>query len=137
MELVSILVPHIVQDTFRIGAGGFFQDRGQSGAGVFDVEIEVAGEEGFLAEEGAAEIGFAVDVDAGAGFYVLGQELGQNYLLGEEFGADGEMGLSFSAAGKKNEGEEKDSAETRRTLRGRREERHRERQEFNTEFTED
>ena len=36
-------------------------------------------------QEGAAEIGFALDVDGGAGFDVLGEELGEDDLLGEEF----------------------------------------------------
>src|ERR1700724_72380 len=49
-------------DVARVGAGRFVEDGGQGGAGVFDVEVEVAGEESFLAEERAAEIGFAVDV---------------------------------------------------------------------------
>jgi hypothetical protein len=56
-----------------------------------------------LAEERATEIGFAVDVDADAGFDVLGEELGKDDLLGEEFGADGEAGLLRLAAGQKKE----------------------------------
>jgi hypothetical protein len=80
---------HAIVNVAWIGAGRFVEDSGEGGAGVFDVEIEVAGEQGFLAEERAAEIGFAVDVNAGAGFDVLGEEFGEDNLLGEKFGADG------------------------------------------------
>jgi hypothetical protein len=45
----------------------------------------LAGFEGFLAEESTAEVGFALDVDSGASFDVLGEEFGEDYLLGEEF----------------------------------------------------
>src|SRR4029077_19139854 len=68
-----------------------------------DVEVEVAGEERLLAEERAAEIGFAFDVDASAGFDVLGEELREDDLLGEKFGADGEVGLLRFAAGQRKE----------------------------------
>ena len=44
-------------------------------------------------EESAAEIGFALDGDAGAGFDVLGEKFGEDDLLGEEFGADGDFGF--------------------------------------------
>ena len=56
-----------------------------------------------MAEEGAAEVGFALDMDAGAGFDVLGEEFGEDYLLGEEFGADGDMGLAGIAAAREAE----------------------------------
>ena len=69
----------------ELSVGGFVEDGGEGGAGVFDVEVEVAGEQSFLAEERAAEIGFAIDVDAGAGFDVLGEEFGEDDLLGEKF----------------------------------------------------
>jgi hypothetical protein len=77
----------------------FVQDGGEGGAGVFDVEVELAGEEGFVDEERAAEVGFAHDGDAGAGFDVLGEELGEDDLLGEEFGADGDFSLRRFVAG--------------------------------------
>ncbi len=73
----------------RVGGRRFVEDRGQGRAGIFDVEIEVAGEERLLAKERAAEIGFAIDMYSGARFDVLGEELGENDLLGEKFGADG------------------------------------------------
>ena len=56
-----------------------------------------------MAEECAAEIGFAFDVDAGDGFDVLGEELREDDLLGEKFGADGEVWLLRLAAGQRKE----------------------------------
>jgi hypothetical protein len=81
-----------------VGRGGFVEDGGEGRAGVFDVKIEVAGEKRFVDEESAAEIGFADDVDAGAGFDVLGEELGEENLFSEKFGADGDMRRRFGTA---------------------------------------
>jgi len=72
-----------------VAAGRFVEDCGEGRAGVFDVKVEIAGEKRFLAQEGAPEIGFAVDVNAGAGFDMLSEEFGEDDLLGEKFGADG------------------------------------------------
>jgi hypothetical protein len=89
VETLGVALLDAMVDIVRVAAGGFVEDGGEGRAGVFDVEVEVAGEERFLAEERAAEIGFAIDVEAGAGFDVLGEELGEDDLFGEEFGADG------------------------------------------------
>lgn len=90
-----------------IRAGGFVENGGESGAGVLDVEIEIAGEKSFVDEERAAEVGFADDGDAGAGFNVLSEKFGKNDLLGEKFGADGEMRPRMAASdGEKKSGEE-------------------------------
>lgn len=91
-----------------VGAGGFVENGGEGGTGVLDVEIEVAGEKSLVDEERAAEIGFADDGDAGAGFNVLSEKLGEDDLLGEKFGADGEMRPRGTAAsdGEKKSGEE-------------------------------
>jgi hypothetical protein len=78
---------------------GFIQDSGESSAGVFDVEIELAGFEGFVDEERAAEIGLALDKDAGFGFDVLGKEFGEDDLFGEKLGADGDLGWRRLVAG--------------------------------------
>src|ERR1700682_2085291 len=59
-------------DGVRIALRGFVEDRGECGAGVLDVKIELAGFEGFVDEEGAAEIRLALDWDASLGFDVLG-----------------------------------------------------------------
>lgn len=91
-----------------IGRRGFVEDRGESGAGVFDVEIEVAGEEGLLDEEGAAEIGLADDENASASFNVLCEKLGEDHLFGEEFGADSEMRSRRFATGDGKESEVKE-----------------------------
>ena len=89
IETLGVALFHASIDVVRVRARRFVENGGQGGAGVFDIEVEIAGEERLLAEEGAAGIGFAVDVDGGAGFDVLSEELGEDYLLGEEFGADG------------------------------------------------
>ena len=73
----------------RVGAGRFVEDGGEGSTGVFDVKIDIAGEESFVDEESAAEIGFAVDGDSGAGFDVLGEKFREDNLLGEKLGADG------------------------------------------------
>jgi hypothetical protein len=75
----------VVIDFVRITAGGFVEDGGERGSGVFNVEVEVTGEESFLAEKRAAKIGFALDVYASAGFDMLREELCKDDLLGEEF----------------------------------------------------
>ena len=53
--------------------GRLVEDGGESCTSVFDIEIEIAGEECFVDQEGAAEIGLALDGDVGAGFDVLGE----------------------------------------------------------------
>ena len=116
--------------------GGFVEDGGECGAGVFDVEIEIAGEERFLAEERAAEIGFAFDVDAGAGFDVLGEEFGENDLLGEKFGADGDVGLDWCRRRKKERRgrqEEENAAHGWECLRDLAKRGIKQREKFNTE----
>jgi hypothetical protein len=103
IETLSVALFHAIVDIAWVAARGFVEDGGEGGAGVFDVEVEVPGEERFLAEERAAEVGFAFDVDAGAGFDVLGEELREDNLLGEKFGTDGEVGLLRLAAGQRKE----------------------------------
>ena len=103
IETLGVALFHAFVDGLSVGivSGSFAEYGSEGGAGVFDVEIEIAGEEGFLAEECAAEIGFALDMDTGAGFDVLGEELSKDDLLGEEFGADGDVGLGWAAAGQR------------------------------------
>ncbi len=84
-----LLFDAVIDLSGRVLAGGFVEDGGQGGTGVFDVEVKISGEEGFVDEKSAAEIGFAVHRDVGAGFDVLGEEFGEDDLLGEKFGADG------------------------------------------------
>jgi len=86
IEFLGVLLFDAIVDLRgRVLARGFVEDGGEGCAGVFDVEIEVAGEEGLVDEEGATKIGFAVDGDVGAGFDVLGEEFGEDDLLGEKF----------------------------------------------------
>lgn len=68
-----------------IGSGRFIEYGGERGAGVLDVEIEIAGEQSFVDQESTAEIGLAIDGDASAGFDVLGEEFSEDDLLGEKF----------------------------------------------------
>ena len=77
MEALGVLLlDAIVDGGGGVRAGRFVEDGGQCCAGVFDIKIEVPGEEGFVNQKSAAKVGFAVDEDVGAGLDVLGQELG-------------------------------------------------------------
>ncbi|MGC1489960.1 MAG: hypothetical protein WA798_01225, partial [Candidatus Acidiferrum sp.] len=101
MEAIGVLLFDAIIDGGGSVTGKWrlIEDGGEGGAGVFDVEIEIAGEKSFVDEESATEIGFAVDVNAGARFDVLGEEFGEDDLLSEKLGADGEMRLGGTAAG--------------------------------------
>src|SRR5258708_33954623 len=68
-----------------IALRGFVEDGGQRGAGVFDVEIELASEECLVDENRAAKLRLSDDGKAGPGFNVLGEEFGEHDLLGEKF----------------------------------------------------
>src|SRR5271169_6769925 len=79
IETLGVLLLHaIVDGSGVVCSRGFVQNGGKGGAGIFNVEIEIAGEERFVDQESATEISFALDVDVGAGFDVLGQEFGQD-----------------------------------------------------------
>jgi hypothetical protein len=69
-------------------------------------------------EERAAKVGLAFDGNAGFGFDVLGEELGEDDLLGEEFGADGDFGLRTVTGGDEIQDvkEEKEETEAKRNL---------------------
>src|SRR6267378_398866 len=99
MEAIGVELLDAAVDGGGITLRSFIQDGGEGGAGVFDVEVELAGLECFVDQESAAEVGLALDGDAGAGFDVLGDELGEDDLLGEEFGADDDFGLRRLVAG--------------------------------------
>ncbi len=103
VETLGVALFHAIVDIVWIAARGFVEDGSEGRARVLDIEVEVAGEERFLAEERAAEIRFAFDVDASAGFDVLGEELREDDLLREKFGADDEVRLLRLAAGQTKE----------------------------------
>jgi hypothetical protein len=107
MEALGVELFDAKVDGVRIPLRGFVEDSGESGAGVLDIKIELAGFEGFVDEERAAEIRLALDGDAGFGFNVLGQKFGKDHLLGEKFGTDGDFGLRRIVAG----GEEVDEVQ--------------------------
>ena len=118
MEALGILLlDAIVDGGGAVSARGFVEYGGECCAGVFDVKIEVPGKEGFVNQESATEVGFAVDGDIGARLDVLRQELGQDDLLGEKFGSDGQVQLGGFAAGggktRKAEETERDAAHVR------------------------
>src|ERR1700687_196163 len=68
VETLGVALFHAIVDIVWVAARGFVEDGGEGRAGVFDIEVEIPGEERFLAEERAAEIRFAFDVGGGAGF---------------------------------------------------------------------
>jgi hypothetical protein len=87
----------------------------ECGAGVLDVKIDLARLHGFVNEQSAAKICFALHVDAGAAFYVLREQLGENDLFSEKFGADYDLRSWRATRGDERYGEdqEKDSAHRR------------------------
>src|SRR5258708_14865416 len=85
MEAIGVELLDAVIDGGGIALRGFVEDGGQRGAGVFDVEVELACEKCFVDEKRAAKIRLSDDGNAGPGFNVLGQEFGEHDLLGEKF----------------------------------------------------
>src|SRR6266853_6311691 len=85
MEAIGVELLDAIVDSARIALRSFVQDGSERGAGVFDVEVELAGEERFVDEECAAKIGLSDDGNAGFSFDVLRQEFGEHDLLGEKF----------------------------------------------------
>ena len=109
LEALGVELLNAAVDRCGIALRGFVEDGGECRAGVFNVKVEISCEKSFVNEERAAEIGFADHGDAGAGFDVLGEELGENDLLGEEFGADDDFGLGRTAGDKKGREEKEES----------------------------
>jgi hypothetical protein len=99
VETLGIELLDAIVDGGGIACRRFVEDGGEGGAGVLDVEVELAGLESFVDEESAAEIGLADDRNAGAGFNVLGEKFGEDNLFGEEFGADGDSRLWRTVTG--------------------------------------
>jgi hypothetical protein len=97
-EALRVELLDAIVDGGGVAGRRFVEDGGEGGAGVFDVEVELARLESFVDEERATKVGLADDGDAGAGFDVLGEELGKDDLFSEEFGADGDVGLLWRAA---------------------------------------
>src|SRR5216684_2920712 len=85
MEAVGVELLVAVIDGGGITLGRFVENGGERGAGVFNVEVELAGQECFVDEECAAKVSFSNDRDAGFGFDVLSQKFGEHNLLGEKF----------------------------------------------------
>jgi hypothetical protein len=131
LETLGVKLFDAAVDRVGIALGGFVEDGGEGRAGVFDVEVEVSREKSFVDEERAAEIGFADDGNAGAGFDVLGEQLGENDLFGEKLGTDRDFPLGRAAGDEKwrDEKEESETAHVRRSFSW-------EKEEFNTQFTE-
>ena len=69
-------------------------------------------------EECAAEVGLALDGDAGFGFDVLSEKLGEDDLLGEEFGADDDFRLRRFVAGREDVDEVKEIKEVKESEAG-------------------
>ena len=92
MEALGVKLLDALVDGVRIALRGLIQYGGERRTRVFDIEIELAGLHGFVNEERAAEVGFALDGDAGFGFDVLSEKFGEDDLFSEEFGADDDFG---------------------------------------------
>src|SRR5882757_3016332 len=93
MEAIGGELLDAVIDGGGIALRSFVEDGGQCRAGVFDVEVQLAGEKCFVDEECSAKISLSDDGNAGLGFDVLGQEFGEHNLLGKKFGANRDFRL--------------------------------------------
>ncbi len=107
METLGVQLPHATINDLRIVVlfgslavkiRRFIEDGSQGRARVFDVEIELAGKQGFVDEKRAAEVRLADDGNACFRFNVLGKKLGEDDLLGEKFRANGNFGRSLRTA---------------------------------------
>ena len=99
VKALGVLLLDALVNRSGIPRGRFVEDGVEGCAGVFDVQIDLAGLHGFVYEEGTAQIGFALYVDAGASFDVLGQELGEDDLFGEKLRADDNARFLLGVAG--------------------------------------
>jgi hypothetical protein len=80
-----------------------FENRGKCGAGVLDIGVDAAGDEGLVADVAAGEIEAALDLDMGFGFDFLGEEFAEDDLFGEVLCADdGVVGTRRGAGGEKD-----------------------------------
>src|SRR5260370_39240066 len=84
MEAVGVELLVAVIDGGGITLGRFVENGGGRGAGVFNVEGELAGQEGFVDEEWAAKGRFSNDRGAGFGFGVLSQQVGEHHIVAEK-----------------------------------------------------
>ena len=73
VEAIGIKLLDAVVDGGGIALRSFVEDGGEGRAGVFDVEIQLAGKESLVDEERAAEVRLANDGNPSAGFDVLSQ----------------------------------------------------------------
>ena len=92
------------EDLRGVFVDGLLEDSGQGGAGVFDVGVDAAADEGLMAEVAAGEVEAAVYFVRLAfglvdGFDLLGEEFAEDDLFGEVFGADGDAGAARGGAG--------------------------------------
>ena len=78
----------LVEHRARIALDRLLEDGGQRGAAVFDVEIDVAGLNRAVADEGASQIEPPVDRQPRVALDRLRHQLAENHLLGEVLGAD-------------------------------------------------
>src|SRR5437660_1801828 len=112
VKAISVELLDAIVNRGRIALRSFVEHGSEGRACVFNVEVKLAGLKSFVDEERTAEIGLANDGDAGAGFDVLREQLGENNLLGEKFGADCDFGLGGLVACRKEVSEVKKIQET-------------------------
>src|SRR5229473_3515525 len=93
MEALGVELPDAIVDRTGIALRSFVEDGGQRCARVFDVQIELAGEQRSVDEERAAKVGLSNNGDTGFRFDVLRQEFSKHNLLGEKFGTNRDFGL--------------------------------------------
>jgi len=91
-------------DAAGVAIDGLFEDGGEGGAGVLDVGVDAAADEGLLADVAAGEVEAAIDAATAKGFDLLSEELADDGLLGEVLGANDDARGAWGRAGGQADG---------------------------------
>ena len=84
---VRVELPYLVEHQTRVALNGLLEHGRERRPAVFDVQIDVTGLNGAVADEGAAEIEPAIDGESGVSLDGLRHQLAENDLLREILGS--------------------------------------------------
>jgi len=88
MKAFGIFGANLFQNHRRIGDAAALQNIGESGSGVFRIQVDIVREQGLMREQRPAQIKLAFHGLMEPGFEMLRDDLAQDQLLGEILGAD-------------------------------------------------
>src|ERR1700722_14181198 len=91
IESLAVKLLYTLVHRRRITGRTFVKDSIQCSTGVLDVKIDLPRLHGFVNQQSAAKICFALHVNAGTGFDMLGEQLGEYNLFCKKFGADNDL----------------------------------------------